>query len=323
MKQINVLRLFQKYTIFLVLIALIIFFSAFTRNFFSFGNFMTIARQVSMLGISATGMTMIVLMGEMDLSVGSVGALVGIICSVLMVNFGIHPVLAVTIAIAAGAVMGYINGSITRYCGMPALITTLGTMGIYRGFCYVLTRGLPVFGFADGFSYIGGGYISIIPFPVIIMTLIMIMGALLLNNTAVGRYVYAIGGNKEAARLSGINTGRVSVAMFTLSGALSAIAGIILTSRLMSGQPSGNDGFEFDVITAVILGGISFRGGEGKINNVFWGVLIVGVLSNGLVMMNVDVYWQKIIKGIILVSAVAFDSLNRARQANAPKKAPV
>ena len=320
MKENYLPKFIQKYTIFLVLIALIIFFSLATRNFFSFENFMTIARQASMLGISAVGMTTIVLMGEMDLSVGSASALVGIICSTLMVNQGVHPVAAICISILVGAGLGFINGAITWFSKIPALITTLGTMGIYRGFCYVITSGLPVFGFHDGFSFIGGGYVSVVPFPVIIMAAIMLLGFLLLNNTAIGRHIYAIGGNREAARLSGINTGRVYILMFILSAIFSAIAGVILTSRLMSGQPSGNEGFEFDVITAVILGGISFRGGEGKISNVFWGVLIVGVLSNGLVMLNVNVYWQRILKGMIMVGAVAADSLNRSRKIKASSR---
>jgi ribose transport system permease protein len=187
----------------------------------------------------------------------------------------------------------------------------LGTMTIIRGLAYIFTGGLPVFGFSPGFSVIGQNYILGIPIPVIILALIFILAWIFLNKTYIGRYFYAIGGNEEATYLSGVNVNKIKYLVYILCTALSAVAGIILASRMNSGQPSVGSGFELDVITAVVLGGVSFLGGEGKLSGMMIGVLIMGVLSNGLILLNVDAYYQLVIKGFVLLAAVGFDRLTK------------
>ena len=191
------------------------------------------------------------------------------------------------------------------------MIATLGMMTISRGLAYIITGGLPVYGLPKGFVAIGQGYIGIIPIPVIFMLIIFLIGGFLLNNTYFGRYFYAMGGNQEAARLAGVNVGKLKIATYLISGFLCGIAGLILMFRINSGQPTAGIGMEMDVITAVVLGGVSLSGGEGKITGVFIGCLIIGVLSNGLIIMNIGEYYQLVVKGLVLVLAVSFDKLGQ------------
>jgi len=306
--------LFKRYGIFVVLLILIIFFSIASENFLVTNNLLIIARQVSMLGIAAVGMAFVLLLGGIDLSIGSQITLVNIVAAWLMVNGKVNPVLASLAAIAISVTIGFLNGFIIAKVKMPPIIVTLSTMIMVEGFAYILCGGQPIFGFPKAFSVIGQGYVGIIPIPVIIMIVVMAIGAVILNLTYFGRYFYAVGSNEEAANLSGINVVRVKYLVYTLSGLFAGIAGIVMLSRTNSGQVLAGKGFEFDALTACVLGGISVNGGYGKISNVVAGILILGVLSNGMVLLNASQYTQMVIKGAVLLFAVAFDSIQRNRQ---------
>ena len=270
-------------------------------------------RQVSVVGIVAVGMTFVMLTGGIDLSVGSMIGVTGIITASLMVA-GVHPILAVLIALLAGVAMGMMNAFIINELKVPPLITTLGTVTSLRGLAYLFTGGLPVFGFTEKFTLIGQGYVWIVPIPVIIMVLTFIAGYIVLNKFTIGRYVYGIGGNEEASRLSGVNVKKIKYFVYSVSGLLSGLAGVVLLARTNSGQPKAGSAYEMDIITAVVLGGVSITGGEGKITRVVAGVLIMGILSNGMIITNVGDYVQRIVQGLVLVAAVAFDCYNQSRK---------
>ncbi|MBC7959318.1 MAG: ABC transporter permease, partial [Vallitaleaceae bacterium] len=281
--------------------------------FLTQANIFNILRQVAVVGIAAVGMTFVMLTGGIDFSVGSIIGVSGIITASLMVA-GVHPVLAVVIALLCGAVMGFFNALIINKFKVPALIVTLGMVTSLRGVAYMVTGGLPVFGFPESFSLLGQGYMWIIPVPVIIMVLTFIIGYIILEKFSIGRYIYGVGGNEEASRLSGISVDRIKYFVYSMSGFLCALAGVVLLSRTNSGQPKAGTGYEMDIITAVVLGGVSITGGEGKITSVIAGVLIMGILSNGMIITNVGDYAQRIVQGMVLIIAVAFDIYQKNRK---------
>lgn len=299
----------KKYGIYLVLVLLLIFFSLMTEAFLTTNNLLNMLRQVSMMGIVAVGVTFVMIAGGIDLSVGSQMSLVSILTAWLMVKGHVNPVLAVIIGIAAATLVGLLNGYLSIMLRIHPLMITLATMTIVAGISKMISGGMAIFGFDKSFAVIGQGYVGIIPIPVIILVIVAIIASFILNKTYFGRYVYAVGGNEEAARLSGINTRKMRLILFSVCGFFTGIAGIVLLSRTNSGQPNAGMGFEFDVLTAAILGGISIMGGQGRISGVLTGVLIIGTLSNGLVLMNVGDYYQSIIKGIVLIGAIGLDGL--------------
>ncbi|MBM7622611.1 ABC transporter permease [Sporohalobacter salinus] len=301
----------RKYGIFVALLALIIFFTISSDAFFTFGNLINITRQISMLGIAAVGMAFVLLLGGIDLSIGSQVSLVNIIAAWLMAKAGMNPVFAIVISLSVSTFYGFMNGWIIANIKMPPLIVTLAGMTILQGAAYIISDGVPIFGFPESFSVIGQGYVGFIPVPVIIMVVIMLIGSFILNKTYFGRYFYAVGDNEEASELSGINVKKVKYLVYTLSGLFAGIAGIVMLSRTNSGQAIAGKGFELDVLTAVVLGGVSITGGYGKIFHVVAGVLIMGVLSNGMVLINVSEYYQLVIKGLVLLLAVGFDSYQK------------
>lgn len=301
------------YGIIFVLFILFIFFSLMSSSFLTPENIFNIMRQVSIVGITAVGMTFVMLTAGIDLSVGSI---IGVACvgAAEFMLFGIPPVLACIITLIICTVIGFINGFFINEFKIPPLITTLGTMTSLRGLAYIITGGLPVFGFDRSFAKFGQGYVWIIPIPVIVMVIVFIIGILFLNKTRFGRYIYGVGGNEEASRLSGINIKKVKYIVYSVGGFLSGLAGIVLVSRINSGQPKAGQGYEMDVITAVVLGGVSISGGEGRLSFVIVGVLIMGVLTNGMIMMNVNDYVQQLIKGLVLIAAVAFDRFVQSKK---------
>lgn len=312
---------FKRYGIFVVLLVLIVFFSITSSNFLVTGNLLVIGRQVSMLGIAAVGMAFVLLLGGIDLSIGSQITLVNIVAAWLMVNGKVNPIAAGAAAVSLSTTIGFINGLIIARVKMPSIIVTLSTQIMIEGLAYMICGGLPIFGFDESFAIIGQGYVGIVPIPVIIMVVIMLIGAFILNSTYFGRYFYAVGGNEEAANLSGINVIRVKYLVYTLSGLFAGIAGIVLLSRTNSGQVLAGKGFEFDALTACVLGGVSINGGYGKISNVVAGILILGVLSNGMVLLNASAYTQMVIKGAVLAVAVAFDCIQKNRQSKQARSA--
>lgn len=309
----NFAEKFKKYGIFVVLIMLVIFFSVTSKAFLVPKNLLNITRQVSMLGIASVGMTFVLLLGGIDLSIGSQITLVNIVAAWLMVNGGVNPIIACIIAVCMSTTIGFINGWVIANIKMPPLIVTLSTMTIVEGVAYIISKGLPIFGFPKAFAILGQGYVGIIPIPVIIMIVILGIGAFILNETYFGRFFYAVGGNEEAANLSGINVTRVKYLVYSLSGLFAGIAGVVMLSRTNSGQVLSGKGFEFDVLTACVLGGVSVTGGFGRISNVVAGVLILGILNNGLVLLDVSQFTQMVIKGFVLMIAVAFDSIQKQR----------
>lgn len=268
-----------------------------------------------MIGICSVGMTMVLLTGGIDISVGSIIALVGVVAAKLIGESGMPIFPAMVIGIAVGAFCGLIDGIMVAKFDVPALITTLAMQTMARGAAYILTSGIPIYGLPEGIKTLGQGYFFKIPIPVIIMAFVFLFGWWLLEQTRFGRYTYAIGGNQEVARLSGINVLKMKISIYTLSGLFAGLSGVIMLSRINSGQPNTCSGFEMDVITGAVLGGISVAGGEGKLVNVIAGVLIMGMLSNGMTLMNLDEYWQWVVKGIVLLVAVTFDNMQRKRNA--------
>jgi ribose transport system permease protein len=307
----------KNYGIYLALVMLLIFFSILTGGKFQRpNNILNVIRQVSMMGIASVGMAFVLLLGGIDLSIGSTITLVNIVAAWFMVKANISPIPACLIAMSMAAAVGFFNGWIIANIKMPPLIVTLSTMTMLEGLAFIICGGVPIFGFPKWFSVIGQGYLGPVPIPVIIMIVILAAGAFILNQTYFGRYFYAVGGNEEASALSGINVKRVKYLVYTLSGFFAGLAGIVMLSRTMSGQALAGKGFEFDVLTAVVLGGVSVNGGFGKISNVVAGILILGVLSNGMVLMNITQYMQMVIKGAVLLAAVGFDCYQKQKKSS-------
>jgi len=313
-KNINLKELLFKYKSLIGLVLLIGIVSILNPAFLSGKNILNILRQTSVNAIIAAGMTFVILTGGIDLSVGSILAISGAVCASLMVN-GQNMILAVIIAIIIGGVFGTLNGFIISKGKLQPFIATLATMTILRGVTMVFTDGKPItLGSGDlaiSFSKIGGGTILGIPTPVIIMIVVFVVSAYILSNTKMGRYTYALGSNEEATKLSGLNTDKIKIWVYTISGILAAVAGIILTSRLYSAQPTAGNGYELDAIAAVVLGGTSLTGGKGKISGTIIGALIIGVLSNALNMLDVSSYYQMMVKGVVILIAVLLDRKNK------------
>jgi Ribose/xylose/arabinose/galactoside ABC-type transport systems, permease components len=299
----------KQFGITVVMLVLICFFSLATNSFFKLNNLFNIARQIAMLGIISVGFTFVLISGGIDLSIGYQISLVNVICATLMVKLGMNPVLAVFIGILTTTVIGLLNGIIITRTGLAPIIVTLAMQMILNGLSYILSQGLPIFGFPKSFAIWGQGNIGIIPIALFIMLICVAIGVFILKKTYFGRYFYAIGSNMEAAKLSGVNTHAIQVLVYSLCGLFTGIAGVIMLSRINSGLSSTGAGYEMDVLTAVVLGGVSINGGKGGMLGTFIGVLIIGILDNGLVLMNVNEYVQLVIRGMVLLFAVIFDTV--------------
>ncbi len=298
---------FQGWGLFVVFALICILFSLLTPIFLRASNLINVIRQVSIIGTAAVGMAILMITGGIDLSAGSHLAFIGLVIAILLKKMNIPVLPAMILALSVSALIGVINAFLVTRVKMPPLIATLGMMSVLRGTGYVVSGGYPIYDFPDSFMMIGKGYIGPFPIPALIMLCLFVLGYILLNNTYLGRYFYALGGNEEATRLCGVNVVSNRYIAYIISGVLTGLAGLILLARINSAQPSAGIGFEMDVITAVVLGGVSISGGEGKLSNVFLGVLIIGVISNGLTLLNVHDYYQTIIKGATLLLAVAID----------------
>lgn len=309
----TILNLVKNKAIWIVFAILFLGFSLANPRFLSSNNLFTIARQVSMLGIASIGMTFVILIAGIDLSVGSVITIVNIVAAYLMVNKGMGMGSAVVLALILAMVIGLINGFLISTIGISAIIATFATQIVVAGASYLICGGTPIYGFDPRFKVIGQGYLGPVPVPVIIMVLCFALGSFILNKSYFGRFFYAVGGNEEASKLSGIRVGMTKYLVYALSGLFAGLAGIVMLSRTNSAQPTAGIGYEFDVITCVVLGGVSVAGGYGKMSNVIAGVLIIGILTNGMVLLNVSTYMQMIVKGTVLALAVGFDSLQKKR----------
>ncbi|NDL68755.1 ABC transporter permease [Anaerotalea alkaliphila] len=297
----------NKYAIFLVLVLMVIILSIISPTFLRSRNLLNVVRQISMIAIIAMGVTFIIITGGIDLSSGSVVALSGVVAA-SVVTGGKYPVIVgILVGMAVGSLAGGIAGWIITRQNIPAFISTLGMMISARGAALLYTDGKPVTGFTPGFEYIAGGYILGVPTPIYILAIVTVVSHILLKHTKFGKYVYAIGGNYNAAIVSGINAKNIVLKVYMFAGLLTGLTGVILASRLSAGQPTAAVGYELDAIAAATIGGVSHSGGIGTIPGTIVGALIMGVLNNGLDLMNVSAYWQQIIKGIIIVSAVVMD----------------
>lgn len=294
------------------LIVLCIVIAIINPNFITSNNIMNVLRQTSTNLYLALAMTMVIILGGIDLSVGSIMAVTGVATTMSIATFDIPVIVAVLIGILVGVLFGAINGYISATTIIPPFIITLATMNIARGAAYVLTDGKPVRVMSESFNSIGSGYVfGFLPAPVLYLIIFLIICYLIMNKTKLGRYMYAVGGNPQAAKFSGINIKKIKFFAYTFSGFMAAVAGIVLSSRMFSGQPTAGDGAELDAIAAVVLGGTSMTGGYGRIGGTVIGALIIGVLSNGLNLVGVSSFWQYIVKGLVILIAVYADVIKR------------
>lgn len=270
-------------------------------------NLFNILRQNASNMFLATGMTMVIILGGIELSVGSVIALSGCVAAGAVVYFGLPEIVGFLLAILVGAAVGIFNGFVICKTDIPPFIVTLASMNIAKGIALVITGGAPIRCMTDIFKWPGAGYIGPVPVPAVFMIVIFIIAVLILNRTQLGRHIYAVGGNAQAAKFSGINVEKVKFIVYTYTGIMAGLSGVIIASRLYSGQPTAGDGAEMDAIAAVVVGGTSMSGGSGTLGGTLIGVLIIGILNNGLNLMGVDSNWQYIVKGLVILLAVYVD----------------
>lgn len=292
----------------LALIVLIIFVSILSPSFLSLTNLMNLMRQVSINALIAFGMTFVIITGGIDLSVGSTLALSSAIMAGMIVN-GIDPLIAMTVSLIAGFVLGAVNGLLITKGKLVPFIATLATMTIYRGATLVLTDGKPITGLDETFifQFMGRGYFFGIPFPIVITLVVFALLFVLLHKMSFGRKTFAIGGNEKASFIAGVKSNKIKIFVYSISGVLASLAGIILTSRLNSAQPTAGESYEMDAIASVVLGGTSMSGGKGRIFGTLIGALIIGTLNNGLNLLGVSTFYQQIVKGIVIIIAVLID----------------
>ena len=302
---------FEQSSLLIAVVVICIIIGILTPVFFSSGNIMNLLRQASMAGIAGLGMTLIMLTGEVDLSIGSAQAMIGV-CVVTIVNATNSIFLGIAGGIALGIGMGVFHATLVNKFHMESLIVTLATLSVYRGTVMVLTTASSIPANNPNFELIGTGYVGPIPIPVIMLLVLCILIYFLTRHTVFGRNIYAVGSNREAAKLAGINVSSYKYRAFILNGIFVALAAIILASRINSGQPQAGTGFELAVISAVILGGVSLAGGRGSITGMILGVMILSILDNGLVLLNVSSFYQQIVRGAVLILAVYFDQRRKA-----------
>ena len=302
--------------IIIALLAMCIFLVIFptTRTtFLTPNNMFNILRQNASNLFLATGMTMVIILGGIELSVGSVIALSGCVAAGCVVNLGLPEAVGFLAAILVGAIVGMFNGLVICKTDIPPFIVTLASMNIAKGIALVYTQGAPIRCMTDAFKFPGAGYVGPVPTPVILMLIVFVIAALMINRTQLGRHIYAVGGNAQAAKFSGNNVSKVKFIVYTYTGIMAGIAGVVVASRLYSGQPTAGDGAEMDAIAAVVVGGTSMSGGSGRIGGTLIGVLIIGVLNNGLNLMGVDSNWQYIVKGLVILLAVYVDFIRNKK----------
>ena len=295
-----------------VLIALVIMggaISLFTPYFLTVDNLMGVSRAFSLTAIMAIGMVMVIITGGIDLSVGSAMGLAGLVTA-LCFDAGFGQTTAVAAGLAVGAVFGLVNGMLITAIGLPPFIATLGTLSIGRGLMYMITHGVPLTpSTPDSFALLGQGYVGPVPLPVVILLVLMVVFSLIMIHTRFGRHIYATGGNENAARLSGVKTQRVKLAVYMLSSLISSLAGVIAFSRYLSAEPAAGFGSELDVIAAAAIGGASLSGGIGSVTGAVMGAALIGEIANGVVLLNINTYAQQAITGGVILIAVSLDVL--------------
>ncbi|PZP92714.1 MAG: ribose ABC transporter permease [Staphylococcus capitis] len=312
----NTMKYMSELTTVIALIILMAVITIINSNFLTANNLLNLLLQVTSNALIAFGMTFVILTGGIDLSVGSILALSSALTAGLL-GSGMPVTLAILISLIMGCILGMMNGLLISYGKLAPFIVTLATMTIFRGATLVYTNGNPITkGLSDTFlfQFLGQGYIVGIPFPVIIMFIVFIVLYVLIHKTAFGKSVYAIGGNEKAAYISGVKLNKVKIIIYSISGIMASISGLIITSRLSSAQPTAGASYEMDAIAAVVLGGTSLSGGKGRILGTLIGALIIGVLNNGLNIIGVSAFWQQVVKGVVILIAVLIDRFKVVKQ---------
>lgn len=300
----------KEFGVFIVLLTLIVFFSIVSPQFLKAKNFFNIAKQIATVGICSVGFSFVLITGGIDLSVGYQISLIVVVVAALMNSFGIPWIIACLIGMLLGILIGLTNGAIIVKTRVAPLIVTLSMMTILKGVSYLISGGLAIFKFNETFVKLGQGTIAgIVPISLLFLLAIITVGVFILNKTVYGRYFYAIGNNVEAAKLSGVNVKQVQLMAYGLCGFFTSIGAILMLARLNSAQSSTGDGYEFNALTACVVGGVSANGGKGTVLGAIIGCMIVGVLENGLAIINVNEYVQDVIKGFVLLIAVVYDTM--------------
>jgi ribose/xylose/arabinose/galactoside ABC-type transport system permease subunit len=299
----------------LVVLVIVVYLSLATDTFFTAGNLAVVSRQISLNAVIAMGMTLVILTGGIDLSVGSVVAITSVMLGLTMVRWGMPIWISIGIAILIGAVIGLINGTLLVKTKLPPFIVTLGMMGLARGAALVITKGTSVSGFPAQYFPIGQGFVfDLIPIPVVIAVMLAVFVHIILSRTTFGRRIYLLGSNEEAALLSGININRMKIWIYMICSALAAIEAVIETSRMATGQPASGSGYELTAIGSVVIGGASMNGGEGTVLGTMLGAILLGLITNGLILLGISAYWQQVFSGAIIILAVALDTWRRSQK---------
>jgi inositol transport system permease protein len=317
-RRIDVVGWLRRYGTSLFLLALILFFALENSRFLSIRNVANILTEVSIYGIIAVGMTFVILTAGVDLAVGSLLAFAGMSGAYVMKAIGAdYPLswlVALATATAVGSLVGYLQGKAVTFFSIPPFIVTLGGLTIWRGATLILNDGSPISGFDSSYRWWGTGSIAGVPVPIVLFGVIAAAGFVAQRYTRYGRYVYAVGGNPEAARLNGLDVAAIITSVYSIVGALSGLAGFLLSARLGAAEAVGGIGYELRVIASVVIGGTSLAGGRGGVGGTIIGAVLIGVLTNGLVIMHVSSYWQQVVIGLIIVAAVAFDTYAKSHR---------
>jgi ribose/xylose/arabinose/galactoside ABC-type transport system permease subunit len=304
--------------IFLAVVLECIAFSVLSPSFLTLNNFVNVTLQIAIYGILSVGMTIVMITGGIDLSVGSVVALAGVVAAIVskkaILPVDLMVILAILAGLAVGIAIGALSGSLISRFLIPPFIVTLALMTICRGVVFIITGGFTEGELPAHFGWLGRGHLWVIPVPVILMAVLFVAGHVLLRQTAIGRHIYAMGGNEEAARLSGIRIKRTKTLVYSLNGLLGGLAGVTLAARLGAGAPASGVGYELDVIAAVVVGGTSLSGGRGSLIGTLAGTVFIGVLNNGLNLANVDPYTQKVALGVVILAAVWLDQIQKRKK---------
>ena len=306
-----IMSIYGKAGILIILLIMVIGLSIGTDTFLTYRNIINVLRQITFYAIIGLGEMAIIITGGFDMSAGSIVGLTSVLTAMAAQNTSTPVILVLLFAVIIGLAVGLFNGGLVAYIGVPPFIATMGSQIICRGLALLISDGRPVNDLNESFTFLGGGSLGPIPIPIIFLVVIAIITWYLMKYTQTGRHIYAVGGNKQAALVSGIKTKRIQLFVFLFEGVLCAIAGMVLTARVASGQPSLGEGFEMDAIAGAVIGGVSLSGGVGTIYGVICGSLVIGVLNNGMDLLNINGYWQQIAQGAIIVLAVTLDILRQ------------
>ena len=311
-KRSNIGKMLRQFALAFVVVFIVVMMSIVTDTFMTTNNIVNILRQISINGILAVGMTFIILKGGIDLSVGSVVAISGVICgSLLQKGWNVPSV--ILMALIFSVLVGALNGYLIAYVGFQPFIATLSTMTIGRGAVLAYADGKPFSISDEAFKAIGQGYVGVMPIPVVLLIVVVLIGLVILNTTTFGRYVFAIGGNREAANFAGVRTKLIQLMVYVLSAVCAWLVGLILAARISSGQPTAGESYEMDAIAATAIGGTSMNGGIGGLYGTILGFVIIGLLSNSMNLLNINSFYQQIVKGVLIIVAVFLDMKSKGK----------